>query len=85
MSAAPETFYDDLLEAKRRMKVYNLRWTLARYPVDLVRHWWRVDGDLPYATSRHAYAAFKRGEKPGSLYRGAPHWPKLRVMRGGRS
>ena len=70
---------------RRRMKIYILRWHLARYPVDLLRVWWRKERGMPHATRQRAFESYKAGKKPGPLYKGPSHWPKLRVIAGGHS
>ncbi len=76
---APETFAAELKRITRpitrSMKIFNMRYHLSRYPRDLVAFWWRIEGDLPYLTSRIAFEAFKRGEKPRTLHKGPPEWP----------
>jgi hypothetical protein len=70
---------------RRRLKIYILRWHLARYPVDLLPVWWRKERGMPHATSQRAFESYKNGEKPGALYKGPPDRPKLRVIEGGNS
>jgi hypothetical protein len=81
----PMTFRDELLRTKHSMIRYNMRHHLSRYPKDLVRFWWSDEGDLPWPTSWLAYESYTRGEKPGPLYKGPPHRPKLKVIEGGKA
>jgi hypothetical protein len=87
-SVEPSCFLEALdLEYARirnRMKIYILRWHLARYPVDLLRVWWRKEGGMPHPTRLRAFDSYKVGEKPGTLYKGPSHRPKLRLMEGGK-
>jgi hypothetical protein len=62
MSAIASTFFGEIDRIKRSMKIYNLRFRLAPYPKDWLAHCWRVEGDLPYATSMLAFFA-KRGRR----------------------
>jgi hypothetical protein len=53
MTAAPKTFFEELQQLKRRMKIYNLRWHLARFPKDLLAHSWRVEGEFTRTRDDH--------------------------------
>jgi len=85
MIAAPESFMDEISRFKRPLIIYNIKWHLARFPKDLVRHWWDDHGGLPHATSQLAYGAYKAGRKPGPLFKGPPWKLQLRVIAGGAS
>jgi hypothetical protein len=65
------------------MMIYMLRWHLARYPVDLLRYWFRREGGMPAPTRQSAFRSYAAGEQPGRLFRGPLHFPKLRVIDGG--
>jgi hypothetical protein len=82
-AAVPESFVDEIWRFKRPLIIYNMRWHLARFPRDLIDHWWNECGGLPWPTSNVAYRAWKAGERPGKLYRGALWKPALRVIEGG--
>jgi hypothetical protein len=84
-SCFQELLEQEYLRARNRMMIYILRYHLSRYPKDLLRSWWRDEGCMPWPTSQLAFAAYKAGMKPGRLYRGAPHRPQLRLIRGGQS
>jgi hypothetical protein len=73
------------LKTRNRMMTYIQRYHLARYPVDLLRYWWRREGGMPHPSRQLAFRAYKAGEKPRPLYKGPPHWPKLKVIEGGVS
>jgi hypothetical protein len=85
----PTSFLEALdfesLKIRNRMKTYILRYHLARYPVDLLRFWWRREGGMPNPTRQLAFNAYKGGVKPGPLYKGPPHWPKLKMIEGGKT
>jgi len=85
MSAAPESFVDEIWRFKRPLIIYNIRWHLAHFPKDLIRHWWNEHKGLPYVTSQAAYRAYKAGRKPGPLFKGPPWKLRLRVINGGAS
>jgi hypothetical protein len=67
-----------------RMKRFLLRWHLSKYPKDLLRSWWDRDRCMPWSTSQLAFKAYSAGEKPGPLFKGPPHWPKLKLIAGGK-
>ena len=85
----PSNFLEALdieyVRVRNRMMVYMLRWHLARYPVDLLRFWFRKEGGMPNPTRQRAFESYRAGEKPGRLYKGPSHWPKLKIIDGGRS
>jgi hypothetical protein len=66
------------------MMRYRFRYHLSKYPKDLCAFWWRKEGCLPWATCLLAFEAYKAGAKPGHLHKGQPHFPKLKVIEGGR-
>jgi hypothetical protein len=79
------TFLEELYRYRDVLHRYNFRYHLACYPKDLLAMWWRKEGCLPWPTSRVAFESFSAGKKPGHLYRGPPHWPKLKVITGGKA
>jgi hypothetical protein len=87
-NAGPSCFVEALdfeyLRIRNEMMRYNFRYHLAKYPTDLVRFWWDHERCLPWATSQLAFEAYKAGRKPGHLYKGPPHFPKLRIIDGGK-
>jgi hypothetical protein len=84
----PSSFVEALDEEHRRirnkMMRYNFRYHLSKYPADLVRFWWDHERCLPWPTSKLAFESYKAGKKPGHLYRGPRHRPKLKLIEGGR-
>jgi hypothetical protein len=70
--------------SRNKHMTYLFRYHLSRYPKDLLREWWDRDRCLPWVTSKLAFQAYKAGEKPGHLYKGPPHRPKLKVVEGGK-
>ena len=86
-SIEPSCFLEALdleyVRTRNRMMIYILRYCLARYPVDLLQYWWRKTGGVPDSIRYLAFQAYKAGAKPGRLYRGPSHWPRLRVIEGG--
>ena len=80
-----EALDSEYMRTRNRMKIYILRWHLSRYPVDLLRVWWRKEGSMPWPTMQRAFELYRAGEKPGPLFKGPSHFPKLKVIDGGRS
>jgi hypothetical protein len=86
--SGPQCFMDELDLLYHSMKIYNLRDHLGRYPVDLVRYWWRNENHLPGPTSLLAHGRYRAGAPPcRKLYKGPPHFvkPSLRVIDGGKN
>jgi hypothetical protein len=87
--AGPSCFHEVLEHEYRRIRNkhmrYIFRYLLSKYPKDLLSSWWKNDGCMPWAATQLAFNAYRAGKKPGQLYKGPPHWPKLKVIEGGRS
>ncbi|KJC59899.1 hypothetical protein UP10_14480 [Bradyrhizobium sp. LTSPM299] len=87
----PSCFVELLKEEYRRLRNkhmrYIFRYLLSKYPKDLLRSWWRVDGCMPWAATQFAFRAYQRGAKPSdfSLYKGPPHKTQLKVIAGGKA
>jgi hypothetical protein len=85
LNSGPSCFVEELdLEWRRirnRMMRYLFRYHLSKYPKDLLREWWKRDRCLPWVTSKLAFEAYKAGKKPGHLYKGQPHRPKLKLLK----
>ena len=86
--AEPSCFLEALdleyTRTRNRLMIYMLRYHLARYPVDLLRYWFRREGGMPNPTMQRAFESYRAGEKPGPLYKGPPWKPQLRIIEGGR-
>ena len=80
-----EALHEEWLRIRNKMMRYLFRYHLSRYPKDLLHFWWTHEGCLPWPTSQLAFECYRRGEKPGPLYKGPPHRPKLKVIEGGKT